>query len=71
MENMSLIPLVENAPRWKINLQDFSVIFQKQKGLLPARTQDHHIKLKKGSQPVNRYPYVQNVEREKIVKEML
>lgn len=56
-------------------LQQFASVFQEPQELPPFRTQDHHIRLKEGSQPMNirpyRYPYVQKEEIEKIVKEML
>lgn len=56
-------------------LQTFDDVFCTTPGLPPARSHDHHIPLKAGTQPPSvkpyRYPYIQKNEIEKIVKEML
>lgn len=56
-------------------LDKYQDIFSEPKELPPNRNHDHHIPLLQGSQPVNqrgyRVPYVQKLEIEKQVKEML
>lgn len=50
-------------------------MFKELQGLPPLRSYDHHIQLHSATQPTNarpyKYPYYQNEEIEKLVKEML
>lgn len=56
-------------------LKKFSVVFEEPKSLPPKRSHDHKINLKEGTMPISvrpyRYPFVQKIEIEKIVKELL
>lgn len=56
-------------------LTEFEDIFQEPKELPPARSHDHCIPLKSGSEPTNvrpyRYPHFQKAEIERQVKDML
>lgn len=56
-------------------LSNFEDVFAEPKSLPPIRSLDHQIPLKTGFVPPNqrpyRYPYVQMVEIERLIKEMI
>jgi hypothetical protein len=56
-------------------LTEFGGIFEEPTGLPPRRTHDHRILLKDNTKPIcvrpYRYPYYQNMEIEKIVRDLL
>jgi hypothetical protein len=77
---LKLLPLDFEAPSCalpdsiKALLQTFNHVFADPTGLPPFRGQNHQINLKR-PQPINvrsyRYPYFQNIEIEKIIRELL
>lgn len=56
-------------------LDEYEVIFQKPHGLSPPRAHEHKIMLKDETKVIKnkpyRYPYVQKLEIEKLVQELL
>ena len=62
-------------PEMQQLLQEFEDIYQEPKQLPSEREIDHHINLKKGTEPINvrsyRYAYFQKAEIEKKVHDML
>ncbi|XP_077232632.1 uncharacterized protein LOC143869985 [Tasmannia lanceolata] len=63
------------AEEMEVLLLEFAELFEEPKGLPPKRSHDHRIPVLPGSSPANvrpyRYPYIQKVEIEKVVREML
>lgn len=62
-------------PELQLILRQHQQVFEMPMGLPPLRTQQHHITLKQGSNPVNvrpyRYPQIQKEEIERMVSDML
>ncbi|CAL2229658.1 unnamed protein product [Prunus armeniaca] len=65
----------KNCSKLEDLLSEFADIFETPQGLPPKHSHDHQIPLVLGSEPANIrpycYPYIQKIEIEKIVCEML